>query len=132
MAETRDIQGTVFKNGSATLLARVVGPDGHPIQQAHIASVTYTVYVVDPLDPDSDTPVEGHKSIGVPGELLIFDVPQRDPLWDVDATGYNFKHVLDVSTWPAFAVAGRTYRIVFELTPHTGQVILVRFRVYAI
>ena len=63
---------------------------------------------------------------------LVYDTLQNDDLWDVDDTGYNFKHVLDVSTYPAFATAGRSYRIVFGLTPTGGQVVLVRFRVHAI
>ncbi len=63
---------------------------------------------------------------------LIHNSLQDDDLWDVDSVGYNFKHVLDVSTQHVFATAGRSYRIVFELNPTTGQVILVRFRVHAI
>ena len=46
--------------------------------------------------------------------------------------GYNFKHVLDVSEHQAFPTAGRAYRVVYELSPTSGQVILVRFRVHAI
>ena len=32
MPNTSDIHGTVFKNGSATLMARVVDNDGHRIE----------------------------------------------------------------------------------------------------
>ena len=49
-----------------------------------------------------------------------------------DAVGYNFRHVLDVSENQAFAIAGRRYLIEFQLTPVSGQVILVRFRVNVI
>ena len=52
--------------------------------------------------------------------------------WDVDPDGYNFKHTINVSSNPAFAVAGKSYRVVFTLTPTAGQVILVRFRLAAI
>lgn len=132
MADASDIHGVVFKNGSAALLARVVGSDAKPMTQAQVASVAYTVYLLDEDDPDSGTPVAGHTDATVSVAALIHDALQNDDLWDVDQTGYNFKHVLDVSTDPAFATAGRTYRVEFRLTPTSGQVVLVRFRVHAI
>ena len=133
MANAADIQGTVFKNGSATLLGRVVGVDGSPITQSGVDSAKYTVYRLDEDDPDAGESIAGHADVAIaPVSSLIFDTLQNDDLWDVDSTGYNFKYVLDVSTNQAFAFAGRTYRVVFELTPTSGQVILVRFRVHAI
>lgn len=132
MADASDIHGVVFKNGSATFLARVVGAQGTPITQANTASARYTASLLDENDPDAGAAIAGHTSVAVDVASLIFDSLQTDDLWDVDATGYNFKHVLDVSSNQAFATAGRIYRVVFELTPTNGQVILVRFRVHAI
>ena len=132
MAHAADIFGTVFKNGSATLLARVVGADGTPVQRADIASAEYGVYLLEQDDPDAASAVAGHEGVSIDVASLIYDALQTDAVWDVDETGYNFKHVLDVSANQAFAVAGRDYRIVFELTPAAGQTILARFRVHAI
>jgi len=132
MADASDIHGVVFKNGSATLLARVVGAGGAAITQATISAIKYTVYLLDENDPDAGTALDGHTDVAVDKATAIFDALQTDDIWDVDGTGYNFKHVLDVSANQAFAKAGRTYRVVFELTPTSGQVILVRFRVQAI
>lgn len=132
MADASDIHGVVFKNGSATLLARVVGADGNPIAPAEITQAAYAVLLLDESDPDAGVPVTGHSDVPVVVAGLVYETLQQDALWDVDQTGYNFKHVLDVSNAPAFAVAGRLYRIEFRLTPATGQVILVRFRVHAI
>lgn len=132
MADASDVHGAVFKNGSATLLARVVGAGGTPVTQADVASARYSVYLLDDNDPDAATPVAGHTAVAVDVASLIHDSLQVDDLWDVDDTGYNFKHVLDVSAQQAFAVAGRSYRVVFELVPAAGQIILVRFRVHAI
>ena len=132
MANAVDVEGVVFKNGSATLLARVVGAQGAPVTQATVASAKYTAYLLDENDPDSATAVAGHADVAVDVASLIYDDLQNDDLWDVDDTGYNFKHVLDVSTHQVFTIAGRIYRIVFELTPTSGQVILVRFRLHAI
>ena len=132
MADASDIHGVVFKNGSATLLARVVGADATPVTRADVASAAYTVYLLDENDPDAATAVSGHTNVAVDVASLVYDSLQLDDLWDVDDTGYNFRHLLDVSAQQAFATAGRSYRVVFELVPAAGQVILVRFRVHAI
>lgn len=132
MRQAADIHGVVFKHGSVTLLARIVGADGTAVVKADLSAARYSVYVIDPEDPDADAPVAGHQDVDLEIAELIFDSLQLDDLWDADAVGYNFRHVLDVSVQEAFTIAGRSYRIVFELTPATGQVILVRFRVSAI
>lgn len=130
MATPSDIEGVWLENASATLLARVVGPDNEtPIQQADLSSAQYTAYLLGDHDPDVQTPITGHTDVDVDVSGLIFDELQQDALWgDVDGIGYNFKHVLDVSEYPLFALIGRKYRITFTLTPVSGQVIIVRFR----
>jgi hypothetical protein len=132
MADAADIHGVVFKNGSATLLARVVGALGTPVTQSDLASAKYTAYLLDENDPDGAAPVAGHTDVTLDVASLVHDELQNDELWDVDDTGYNFRHTLDVSTYQVFTMAGRIYRIVFELTPTSGQIVLVRFRVHAI
>jgi len=129
MATPSDIEGVWLENASATLLARVVGPDNEtPIKQADLASAKYTAYLLDEHDPDVQTPITGHTDVDVPIAGLIHDTLQEDALWgDLDETGYNFKHVLDVAT-DLFTLIGRTYRITFTLTPTSGQPIIVRFR----
>ena len=128
MADASDIHGVVFKNGSATLLARVVGAGGAAITQATISAIKYTIYLLDANDPDAGTAVDGHTDVAVsPVSSVIFDALQTDDLWDVDATGYNFKHQLDVSTNALFSTAGRWYKIVVTITPASGQVIVAEW-----
>lgn len=138
MPSASDITGTVFKDGSATLLARVVGAGGAAIQQADLSAIAYTVYLLDEADPDSGTAVSGHTAVSAVVADTIFDTLQKDELWKdqagnyIDALGYNFNYTLNTGTAPAFATAGRVYRIVFTLTPVSGQKILLRFKVRAI
>ncbi|MDD4268763.1 MAG: hypothetical protein PHN77_11075 [Thermoguttaceae bacterium] len=132
MASAAEIRGTVFRKGSAVLLARVVGADGNLLAPLDLASAEYTIYALDQGDPEAETPISGHAAVAVPIAALISPTLKTDALWEVDTTGYNFRHELDVSADPAFPEAVRHYRIVFELHPYQGQVILVRFRVYAI
>ncbi len=132
MAEAMDIYGAAFKNGSATLMARIVGATGANVAQADIAAIRYSIYLLDDQNPDGRTPVEGHSEAALPVYQVIFNSLQNDATWTVDAVGYNFRHVLDVSVHPAFAVAGRRYLIEYALTPLTGQTILVCYRINVI
>jgi hypothetical protein len=132
MADAIDIYGTAFKNGSATLLARVVGADGANVVPADIGAVHYSVYLLDDQDPDSRTAVDHHANVAIAVAEVVFGTLQTDALWAVDATGYNFRHVLDVSVHPALTIAGRRYLVEYQLTPVAGQVIIVRFRLNVI
>ena len=132
MAEAIDIHGTAFKNGSVTLLARVVGAGGENVLPADINTVKYSVYLLDDQNADSRTAVAGHANATLTVADVIFSTLQTDPMWTVDTTGYNFRHGLDVSAHPAFAVAGRRYLVEYQLTPTVGQMILVRFRINVI
>ncbi len=132
MAEAREIDGSAFKNGSATLMARIVGAAGANIRRSDVAAVRYTVFLLDDQDPDARTAITGHVDAVLAAADVVFDSLQTDPIWTVDAVGYNFRHVLDVSAHQAFAVAGRRYLIEYRLTPTSGQVIVVRFRINVI
>jgi hypothetical protein len=132
MAEANDIYGAAFRNGAVTLLARIVGQNGANVLQADLSAIQYTVYLLDDQDPDSRTAVANHTNVTLSVAEVIFDTLQTDDLWTVDTIGYNFRHVLDVSAHPAFAIAGRRYLVEHQLTPTVGQAILVRFRINVI
>jgi hypothetical protein len=127
-----DTFGTVFKNGSATCLARIVGHDAQPIVPGDVAEIEYGVYLLDARDPDSRSAVAGHDGAALVPADVLFDTLVTDDCWTRDELGYNFRHALDVSTDHAFATAGRGYLVEYRLSPHAGQVILVRFRLHAI
>jgi hypothetical protein len=129
MANANDIYGNAFKNGSAILMARIVGAGGANIVRADITAIRYSVYLLDDQDPDARTAVANHDNVALSVASVVFDSLQTDATWTVDTTGYNFKHVLNVSSSPAFSVAGRRYLVEYRLTPAAGQVILVRFRI---
>jgi hypothetical protein len=132
MAEALDIHGTAFKNGSVTLLARIVGAGGANIVPADLQSVKYGVYLLDDQNPDARTAVTGHADVSLTVADVIFSSLQTDPIWEVDDIGYNFRHVIDVSEHAAFVIAGRRYLVEYQLTPAVGQIIFVRFRINVI
>jgi hypothetical protein len=132
MPQAKDIFGTVFKNGSAVLLARIVDAVGEPIDQAAITSISYTIYELDPCRPDLQTAVAGHDGEALSVEDVIYDDLQIDPLWTVDEEGYNFRHEIVVAENEAFPKAGSQYQVRYQLTPATGQKLIVRFQLRSI
>ena len=132
MTEAIDIHGTAFKNGSITLLARVVDGNGDNVVPAEVSAVGYTVYLLNDRDADDRIAIDGHAEVNLSVAEVVFAALQTDSLWTVDAVGYNFRHSLDVSAHQAFAIAGRRYLVEYRLTPAVGQVILARFRINVI
>jgi hypothetical protein len=129
MADAMDIHGSAFLNGSVTLLARIVGATGANIVQADISSAKYSVYLLDDRDPNNRLAITGHTEVSLTAASVLFNSLQTDQLWTIDTIGYNFRHVLDVSSHQAFSTAGRRFLIEYRLTPVSGQAIVVRFRI---
>lgn len=132
MPEVRDYYGKVFKNGSGVFLARLVGPNGELLLPSDVASIVYSIALLDPRDPDSRTAVTGHQQVAVTAAGVLLDMLQHDAAWTRDPIGYNFRHEIDVSQHEAFAAAGRSYLLTYTITPSAGQRVLMRFRVQAI
>jgi hypothetical protein len=132
MPTARDIFGTTYKNGSATLMARVVDASGSNVQQAGIVAIEYSIYELDPCRPDNLTAVTGHDGVSLDVEDVIFNALQTGGLWTVDEVGYNFRHEVDVSASEAFPKAGTQYQIRYELAPTMGQKTIVRFQLRVI
>lgn len=122
------------RNATPVLMARVENAAGTAITQDTVSTITYSVYLLDtdhPTDENTRTVVTGHEDGSVTVASAVFDTLQTDSPWDSDedATGYNFKYQIDISTTDCFTVAGRFYLVVFTITPTSGQVILAKFRV---
>jgi hypothetical protein len=136
--QAADIYGTAFKNGSVTLMARVLGYAGTPVHQADIATAVYSIYSLDEDEPDLRTPVPGHQNVSLTPDAVVLDQLASGPPWDLasDPAGYNFLHTPDVSQYPAFPVAGVSclieYRLIVNGGAEAGQPIIVRFRINVI
>lgn len=125
-SDAADILATAFRDGSARLCARVLF-SGADIRQADVSSVTYSIYLLDDANPNTRTVVTGHDAVSLAKADMIFDTIQTD----AQASGYNFRHQIDVSAKAAFATVGN-YLVEYRITPTAGQVVLVRFKVRVI
>ena len=129
MNRVRDYYGVCFAGGTVTLLARVEDAEGVALAPGEIGSASYRV---DARDACSAAPVEGHDGVPLtPGDVLYGSLQTGAP-WDADATGYNFRHEVDVTQHAAFPTAGKTYAVTYELTPTGGQPVLFRFLIEAL
>lgn len=130
--DASDTYASVHKQATATFLARVVDADGAALTPSDLSAVEYSLFLLSPDEPDQRTLVEGHTAVVVPVAETVFAELQTGPVWSRDEVGYNFRHTLDVAARPAFAIAGRHYLVEYRLTPVTGQVVVLRFRVHVI
>ncbi len=114
--------GTVFEDGSASFMARVVGVDGGNIVQSDITSITFKVY-----DSGGTEAATGTLTVAT----VVFNVLQTDARWNpaIDTTGYNFRDDRIAGT---FAAGGR-YKVEYKFTPGSGAdyVFWVVFKVAA-
>jgi len=132
MASATDIQGTVFQQATATFMARVEDSEANSLDQAAVDSLSYTVSKISPDDRGLHSYILGHEHVALDNTGVIFDTLQTDATWSVDATGYNFRHEIDISLFDAFPQAGETYQVRYEVTPTVGQKIVFRFCVRCI
>lgn len=145
MAGANDVHGQVYRDGTVTNLARLVGHDGVALVQADFElgssssssgdcgpALSYSIHLLDDQDADSRTAVAGHTDVVLDEDDVIFDTLQDDAMWTVDSVGYNFRHTIVVCNAPAFAIAGRRYLVEYKLWPSLGQVIIARFFVNVI
>lgn len=95
------------------LLARIEANDSgdsSPIVQADVSTIVYTVRDLDDVDEITGLPRESAGGT-LTASSVIFDTLQTGTIWDVDDTGYNFKHQL-----PTTAIDSNEDRFLAEYT----------------
>lgn len=132
---TARTKGTVFDGGTVTCMARIAN-DAATTQtnlvQSDISTITYSVWLLDDSDPDSRTTVTGHAAVSLVVSEVVFDTLRTHWVWTEDATGYNFRHTVPISSSAAFTLAGRRYLIEYTITPTTGQKFPLGFEVMCV
>lgn len=99
---------------SGLLLARLRAWDGDYLLQADVDAVAYTV-----IDEVSGLAVTSHDDVALVVASVIYDTlqtPSDNPLWSVDAVGFNFSYAIANPPSP-FPERAKRYlvRVEFEL-----------------
>lgn len=108
-------KATVFEDGVAICMARVVGADGSNITQASVDTIKLYVHDAD------DAEVIGETAVTVAS--AVFDTLQTDARWTYDDQGYNFRYTVPAT---AFPTAG-THYVEFKITDTSGNVFWLAF-----
>jgi len=105
-------QITVFEDGGAYVMGRVLGNAGTAITQATISGITY--YINDLFD---GSVVVASTALTV--SSVVFDTYQTsDPRWTEDTTGYNFATALPAGSFPS---GNRVSLVTFKFDPVSGE-----------
>ena len=126
-----ETQATVFVKGTCACMARVADEDDVYLTQADIASLIYSIYKLS--GTGERTAVTGHSAVSLSAADVIFDEMQiGDDAkgWDKDAVGYNFRHVIDISSHEAFDTVG-LYTVEYLILPTSRQRVVLRFSIKA-
>lgn len=119
------VRGQIVEDSGCTCLGRLQ-INGANANQAAITSITYSVFDLSTRTPT--TPISGHDAVSLTVSQVIWDTLQTDGRWTQDATGYNFRHEVAATAFPA---GGHRYRIEYRITPTSGQLFVAAFEVDA-
>jgi hypothetical protein len=124
----RDICETVFVDGAAVLMARIVDGAGLRVLRDRVAQITYSIREIDPRYPDKCESVSGHIDVPLEVDRVLSDSLKTGGLWDVDAAGYNFRHEIRATRTCTFPKPGVRYEIRYLFQPNDcGGPVIIRF-----
>ncbi len=119
------IETDALQGGTVAVMARIVDWDDVPVTQSAVQSIAYSAWVKR-SPPDQDALIAGHQDIEVPVADAIVDAIQTGKGWSIDAIGWNFRYVFDITDRSLFATRGTVVRVLFwiVLADKPGQPIL--------
>ena len=126
-----DYHATVFQDGTATFMARIVDVNGALVKQSDVDSLSYSIYLLDESKPECRRAITGHTNNELNVSDVLFNQLQRNPHWTDDDKGFNFCWTLNVNSYNAFALAGRHYLVEIKLVAK-GVPFLVRYRLFVL
>ena len=121
MSESRVTHGVVVEDADATFLARILGDDGDPVQQADVSAIAAKVY------NESNSNTQTYSAVVIVANS-VFNALQTDDRWTRDSTGFNFAHLVP---YTAFPTGGHRYRVEFKFSLATGSYCFALFQVVA-
>src|SRR5690349_17526654 len=111
---------------SAVLKARLVDPQGKGIRPAAIQSIEYTLFEV--AEDRRKRPVRGHRMRRLDVDEVVLPGLRNDETWDVDCSGYNFRHEISVARSRVPAGGGDSrYELLYFIRNITGETSFVSF-----
>jgi hypothetical protein len=129
MAGARRIPVDMVEDCNGSLMSYVTKAKALPITQADISSITYTI-----TDTSTGTAVSGHDNASLTVSDVVFDTlqtPTLDASWEIDSTGYNFRHDIAGTGWPS-ASPGLVYNYDCFIVTTAGAKIPVLFAISVI
>jgi hypothetical protein len=119
--------GIAIENGAAVLMARIVDRAGKSIRPADVAAIEYWMCKHDDGLPHGRVMAD-HDGVALDVGGVLFDSLQVGRLWNVDISGYNFRHQFHVPLDDILDSARARFDIRYEFTLMIGQKTIIRFQ----
>lgn len=128
-----DYHATVFQNGTATFMARIVDINGSLVKPSDVDSISYSIYSLREDAPEARTAVLGRSNIELNVSDVLFNQLQKNPHWTEDDKGFNFCWTLTVTdrTGSPFSRAGQHYLVEIKLVAKSVP-FLIRYRLFVL
>lgn len=113
-------------NGMAVLMARIVDHAGVGICPEMVHAISYALYE---LTSEGPAVVVGHDLVPLDVDDVMFDSLQTGGLWNLDVSGYNFRHEVDFVPAKQNSRSGTHYALVYEFVAMSGEKSIIHFRI---
>jgi hypothetical protein len=129
MPQTSDLCETVFENGVAVLMARIVDATGRRVRRNQVKSIAYAIFEVDIESGEPGRVVRRHDGAFLDVDAVFLDSLICDEAWYLDVSGYNFRHEICANADGSFPRRRTRYEIRYLFIPKLGEPIVIRFSV---
>ncbi len=126
ISETRDVCRTVFENGVAVLMARIVDGASRCVEPADVAAIGYSILETGSRSKRARV-VAGHDCRRLDVDEVFGDSLTCDASWDLDVAGYNFRHEIHANPDASFPKADARYEVRYLFLPKSSEPVIIRF-----
>ena len=126
MLQTREFHQSVFQNGAAVLLARIVDRDRRPVRPGDVAAIAYSLHAINTAGGWRRRVFAGPLAV----DSVLFHGLQTGREWSLDTMGYNWRHELCLDDHRRVGDLDRRgvgYELRYKLRLTAGAIVPVRF-----
>jgi hypothetical protein len=115
---------------SGVLMARLVDPQGRAMHRGLVHSIQYSLYELCEGESPRKRLVSNHIGRQLRVDKVVTNGLKVGGGWDIDASGYNFRHRFVVDDAEVRSKSASTmYELRYVITQTTGERSVVQFRV---
>lgn len=118
-------QTNVWEGQDLVTMARIVTADGTDLQQADISGTGGAEVTLRLIHTGSRRPDSAISTTTIDKTAVVFDALQTDAYWNLDSTGYNYRHAFDGTLVPYAGQFRLQYTFQADASTAFGLIVVV-------